>query len=69
MTKNKKKKEREAALKMKKETGARKKENPKGSLIFGMLSHDRCGAIQCTPKDTFGIGYVVGPVNFFYIAD
>ena len=31
VTKNKKKKEREAALKMKKATGARKKENPKGS--------------------------------------
>ena len=31
VTKNKKKKEREAALKIKKATGARKKENPKGS--------------------------------------
>ena len=40
MTKNKKKKEREAALKMKKETGARKKENPKGSetkVIYASL--------------------------------
>ena len=31
VTKNKKKKEREAALKIKKATGARKKENPMGS--------------------------------------
>ena len=39
VTKNKKKKEREAALKMKKETGARKKENPKGSETKVMLRY------------------------------